>query len=172
MVRQTLTGRRKDGVGICGEADPVVAALRKVYAELGPGTHRVAVTATTAGAGRVAIRLFREVKRQTDSYVPFAPEEYAAVYHVQFESGNRSTYYHFETNQPLALTVTGPTTLKVYTRLLFDHTMNGSQSYTLEVWRDGEPWREFHFDAKKLSSAAIVEQPDLLPGTRQRMMNW
>ena len=169
MVRQTLTGRRKDGVTICGETDLAVAALRKVYTELGPGTHRVAVTATTEGSGRVAVRMFREVKRQTDPYVPFAPEQYTAVYHLQFESGSRSTYYHFEADQPLALTVTGPTTLKVYARLLFDHTMNGSQSYALEVWRNGELWREFHYDAKKLSSAAIVERPDLLPSTRVRL---
>lgn len=169
IVRQTLTARRKAGISVCGQPDRAVAALRRVYAQLAPGGHDIAVTATTEGGGRVAVRIFRETRRTSDPYVSFTPQEYAAVYHVQFDSGSRSAYYQLTTDQPVALNVTGPTTLKVYTRLLFDHTMNGSLSYTLEVRRDGEIWREFHFDTEKLSSAVLVERPDLLPGARQRL---
>jgi len=169
VLRKTFTGKAHAEVSRCGDTSGAVSALRKAYIELPSGHHDVKVAMDSDGTGSMALRLFRETKRKTDPYVPFAPEQYEALVHVQFASGNQSTYYHFDAAQPLAFTVTGPTTLKVYSRLDFDHTMNGSQSYSLEVVCDGEPWRQFHFNAKKLSSAVIVERPDILPGTRKQL---
>ncbi len=117
----------------------------------------------------VATRLFRQVKTRKERWVPFAPEGYESLRQLQFESGNQSTYYHFDATTPLHFTVTGPTTLRVRTRLDFEHTMNGSQTYALEVTIDGEVYRTFHFDSDKLSTAIYLENPDILPGNRREL---
>ncbi len=169
VLRRSFTGRVKEDVAIAGRPGPAVGALRKVYVNIGTGLHSVQVFGETTGSGRIAARFFREYKRDPETTVSFAPEGFETIYHLQFASGSQSTYYHFGAEVPLTFTVTGPTTLKIWTRLDFDHTMNGSQDYTLEVTCDGESWNTFHYTAKKLSSAAYVERPDLLPGTRNTM---
>ncbi len=165
VLRKGFTGRPFDEVVRCGGGGQV-GSLRRDYLELAAGKHRLTLRAEHEGGGQVAMRIFREVKRQRQHWVTFAPETYGSVRKLQFESGNQSTYYHFDADAPLRFSVAGSTTLRVGTRLDFDHTMNGSQTYTLEVLLDDEVWRSFHFDATKLSSAQYVDRPDILPGSR------
>ena len=168
-LRKSFTARIHPDAGLAGRPGAAVSALRRCTVELGTGLHTLQVSAETAGAGRVAARFYRSSSRRSTVYVPFAPEGYAAVRTLQFESGSRSTYYQFDDAEPLVLSVTGPTTLRVYTRLDFDHRMNGSQAYALEVRCDGEIWKTFHYHTRKLSGAAYLEQPAILPGSRKLM---
>ena len=78
-------------------------------------------------------------------------------------------YYHFGVETPLTFSVVGPTTLKVYTRLDFDYTMNGSQSYTIEVSCDGQLINSYHYHTEKLDTAVYLERTDILPGSRKTM---
>ncbi len=144
-----------------------VAALRKTILNVPTGRHELQIFAETDGAGRVAGRFYRESKARKAKDVAFAPERFDGLYHLQFASGKQSSYYHFSEGAPLGFSVKGPTTLKVYSRLDFDHTMNGSQNYSLELLRDGESVGVYHYHASKLSAAAYVERPDILPGDRK-----
>jgi len=166
VLRKSFTARPLASVGRCGEAGRV-SSLRKGYVEVPTGEHRITITCASEGAGPVAVRLFREVKRTRSRWIPFAPEVYAGIRELEFASGSRSTYYALDTAQPLRMTVQGPTTLRVRSRLDFDHLMSGSQTYTLEVRHDGEVWRTFHFDTSKLETAVYVDRPDILPGSRR-----
>jgi hypothetical protein len=166
VLRKSFNGKPHGDITLCGDAQRV-GTLRRGYLELAAGCHELTIRAETEGGGKVAVRLYRQVRRQRESWVPFAPETYTEVRHLQFESGSTSSYYHFDAEQPLRMTVGGPTTLRVRTRLDFDHTMNGSQTYTLEVTIDGEVWRTFHFDSTALSSAIWLERQDILPGNRR-----
>ena len=165
-LRKTFTARPLASVDPCGD-DGLVSALRKGYLELPAGQHTVTMTATAEGQGSVAVRLFRQVKRTRDHWMSLAPADFGEVRELEFASGNRSAYYTFDHAQPLRLQVHGPTRLRVRTRLDFDHVMNGSQNYTLEVCRGGEVWRTFHFDATRLETAVYVDRPDILPGSRR-----
>ena len=168
VLRKTFTGEPLASVARC-RGDREVSALRKGYVEIPAGRHTITIGGETAGAGGVAVRLFRQVKRTRDRWMSLAPESYAEIRELEFASGSRSTYYALTADQPLGLPVHGPTTLRVRTRLDFDHRMNGSQNYTLEVRCDGEVWRTFHFDATQLSSAVYVDRPDILPGSRREL---
>jgi hypothetical protein len=168
VLKKVFTGQPLDTVARC-EGDGAVASLRKDTWELPRGEHTVAVTCETAGSGAVAIRLFREVKRTRNPWVPFTPASYGEVRELEFASGSRSTYYTLDAAQPLRLTIHGPTRVRVRHRLDFDHRMSGSQNYTLEVCRDGESWRTFHFDSTKLETAVYVDRPDILPGSRREL---
>jgi hypothetical protein len=127
------------------------------------------VRTESEGMGGVAIRLFRQVKRQRESWVAFTPEHYGEIRHLQLANGNESAYYHFDAGTPLGLSVNGPTTLRVATRLDFDHLMTGVQTYALQVAIDGAVWQTYHFDSDRLDSAVYVERPDILPGDRKEI---
>ncbi|MCP4550120.1 MAG: hypothetical protein GY835_26975 [bacterium] len=166
VLSRAVTGRVLDGPRLC-EGEGAVAALRKSTLSIPTGLHDIQIFGTAPGSGQIVARFFRESKKEAAKDVSYAPESYDAVYHLQFASGKQSTYYHFSADAPLVFTVKGPTSLKVYTRLDFDHTMNGSQNYSLELLRDGEPVNVFHYHSSKLSSAAYIERPDILPGDRK-----
>ncbi len=167
VLRKTIRSGLLPDVEFCGDEPGAVSALRRVTLQIPTGRHDVQVFAETSSSGRVAARFFRETQKQAVKDIAFAPEGYEAVYHLQFASGKQSTYYHFSGEVPLRFSVKGPTNLKVYTRLDFDHTMNGDQNYSLELMRDGEVQNVFHYHANKLSAAAFVERPDILPGDRK-----
>ncbi len=143
------------------------AALRSTTVRVPTGKHQIQVYAEVEGEGRAAARFYREVKRVKTKEVAFAPEQYDSVARLQFASGSTSAYYHFHADSPLGFTVTGPTTLKVYTRLDFDHQMSGAQPYALELLRDGVSVNTYHYQADKLDSAAYVGKPQVLPGDRK-----
>ena len=166
VLRRTYTSGVLTSVTRCGEGGEV-AALRRSTLRVPTGSHHLQVFAEPAGSGQVAARAYREVKRAKVKDVAYAPEQYRAVAQLQFASGTISTYYHFDADAPLGFAVTGPTTLKVYTRLDFDHTMNGAQNYSLELLRDGESVNTYHYHATKLSAAAYIERPEILPGDRK-----
>lgn len=169
VLRKTFHGHVISEVTLPGETETAVAALRRCYVRIGTGVHTVQVLTSTPGQGRVATRFFRESRHRPAATVAYAPEGFDTIYHLQFASGSQSTYYHFGSEEPLTFTVNGPTTLKIYTRLDFQHTMNGSQAYSLEVICDGEVWQSFHYHTEKLSMAQYVERQDILPGARKLM---
>jgi len=154
--------------GACGNSGRV-GALRRAYISVPSGWHDVSVTASTVDGGSVAARFLRELKSRSIRWSAYAPERFGGVGHLQFESGERSTYYRFDSVQPLAFKVSGPTSVEIWTRLDFDHTMSGVQPYSLEVVLDGKSWRTFHYDTSKLDSAVWIERPDMLPGERRTM---
>jgi hypothetical protein len=166
VLRHNYNSGALAGVTRCEEGGDV-AALRRSTLRVPTGIHHLQIFADPEGSGRVAARAYREVKRKKAKDVAYAPEQYRALTQLQFASGTISTYYHFDADTPLGFAVTGPTTLKVYTRLDFDHTMNGDQNYSLQLLRDGESVNTYHYHASKLSAAAYIERPEILPGDRK-----
>lgn len=166
VLSKVFQGTPREDVVRCDDADAQAGGLHRAYVTVPAGWHELEITAAEAA---VAARIFRETKRQREDLVTYAPEHYSGVTQLQFESGSRSTYYSFSPDHPLTCEVTGPTTLTVWTRLDFDHTMNGSQPYTLDVFCDGEPWRIFHYDTKKLDAAVYMDRPGVLPGERKTL---
>jgi len=167
-VRKTFHATPAAGITVCGQ-EAAASSLRRAYLELPKGSHLVTVTGQTTGGGELVCRMFRQSKRQSSGTVPFAPEGYLELATLQFESGTQSTYYRFEAGVPLTFAVNGPTNLQLYTRMDFDQGMLGRQKYNLEVWRDGELWRTFHYDATRLANAFYPAQLEILPGTRKKL---
>ena len=167
-VRKTFRARPRPAMTVCEEGQ-VASQLQRILTKLPAGKHEVLLTAETEGEGRVAVRLFRKTRKKATGSVPFQPQVFGEVSTIQFASGSQSKYYRFGAGQPLEFTLTGPTTLKVHTRLDFDETMNGTQDYGLEVLCDGEAFRTFQFHTDKLESAIYLERSDLLPGERKTL---
>ncbi len=139
------------------------SALRRVYVDIPAGKHTLEISCDN----KIALRVFRSAKKKKNVMVALAPERFSELARLQFESGSQTVYYRFDDANPLQFVVTGPTTLEVWTRLDFAHTMSGSNNYEVDVLRDGESWRNYHFDTRKLSGALYVSNPELLPGSRR-----
>lgn len=167
-LSEALRARPHEGTAAC-EDGRAASRLRRFYVTVPAGWHDVTVAAETSGPGVVAARFFREVSRVSREHVSLAPERYAAVATLQFDSGARSSYYLFDAERPLVVEVGGPTTAVIWTRLDFDHTMTGMQPYGLEIRVDGEVRRTCQYHTGKLDAAAWVERPDVLPGARKTL---
>lgn len=154
---------------LCADPDAPVGALRKTYVRIPDGLHEVIVRVGAAEHEAVALRVFQESRRRREERVSLSPESYAEVLTLQFESGSRSSYYAFTAEKPLTFRVTGPTSVDLWTRLDFDHTMNGLQTYVLDVLVDGVSTGLRHYDVDKLDAAAYVERDDVLPGERKSL---
>ncbi|MBA4377290.1 MAG: hypothetical protein C0395_01300 [Gemmatimonas sp.] len=159
----------KPRTGAASCAGAPASPLHHTYLTIPEGWHEVTVTPASAGAGFTAVRLFRETSRVAEEYVNLSPERYAGVATLQYDSGVRSILYRFDAERPLSFEVAGPTTAVVWTRLDFDHRMNGRQSYALEVRIDGQVSRIHHYDADKLDAASYIERPDVMPGERKSL---
>lgn len=168
-LRKTFRTTANKGLVLCSGKD-AVSALRRAYLEAGKGPHELQLWAICEGTGRVAVRVFEETRRQSPQTVSCEPSQFTGLATLQFESGAQSTYYRFEADRPLVFSLTGPASAQLYTRLDFDLTMNGIQEYTIEVVRDGVPWRTFQFHTGELGSAQYVEFPDVRPGSRKKSM--
>jgi len=167
-VVKALRGKIKDNTGLCGRRGQV-SALRRTYLNVPTGLHDVEIVGDTRASGRIAARVFRETRSKGPRLVSFSPESFDGVYELQFASGSLSTYYHFSEDQPLRFRVIGPSTLQIDTRLDFTAGMSGAQPYELLVVQDGKDLSRFFYHSQKLSGAAYVERPDILPGQRKRM---
>jgi len=167
-LRRSFNASNLPSAGLC-DRDGQVAGLKRVYLSVPTGMHDIQILGEVPGDGRIAARIFRESRGRKAKMVNFSPVEYDGIYSLQFDSGTQSTYYHFSENAPLEFTVIGPTTLEIDTRLDFNHTMNGSTVYRLEVMQNGEALPRFVYHTKKISSASYIERRDILPGERKRM---
>jgi hypothetical protein len=169
LLSRTYRGLPDAGVVPCADVNAGAGDLHRAYVTIPKGWHDLEVTARATTGGGVAARFFRESKRASANLVTYAPERYTGVTTLEFGTGKTSTYYTFTPEQPLVCEVTGPTTLTIWTRLDFNHTMIESQPYVLEVLCDNEPWRTFHYEVKKLKAAAYIDRPDVLPGERKTL---
>lgn len=83
-------------------------------------------------------------------------------------------YYRFSPPAPLTLEITGPTTLSVMVRLLFDQTMKGTQDFTLRV-EEGGLLGSFtqigvhNLKAHKSTVASLKDVKDLVPSKAETL---
>jgi len=143
-----------------------VGKIRRVYLTVPKGEHTYRVFVVEDDRD-VAVRVFRRVKVRETPMASLTPSEYRSVCTLQFASGSLSSYYGFGPDRPLKFEVVGPTRVKVCTRLDFDHTMNGSQSYGLQLFEDGSPVKVYRYHVRKMATVSYVERPEFLPGERK-----
>jgi len=168
VLRKGFRADPNEKMQVCGKGGGV-SHLRRGMLKIPAGTHQLRVSGQAPGSGDVVCRLYRENLRKKSRSVSFAPENYLELTTLQFESGSQSTYYRFERGSPLGFSITGPTTLTVYTRLDFEAGMLGAQPYSIELLRDGQSIKTYHYEVERLPNAFYPEHRELLPGSRKRL---
>ncbi|MCK4547467.1 MAG: hypothetical protein KAW17_08495 [Candidatus Eisenbacteria sp.] len=166
LLRKAISTEPSDAAHLCGKTDGRVGQIRRVYVDIPSGKHTYQVFVVERER-KVAARVFRKVKVRETPMVSLTPLEYSSVYTLQFESGALSEHYGFASDEPLRFQIVGPTKVKVCTRLDFDTSMSGSQSYGIGVFQGEEQLRVHRYHVRKMATASYLEYPDILPGQRK-----
>lgn len=134
--------------------------IRRIYLDVPTGQHGYVLR--PADGFPVDARLF-ETTRETPSRVSIAPSDYASVETLLFRE-RELTYYLMNREQGVRLEVVGPTELKINTRLMYDATMLGSQTYVVGVKKDGGDEKLYKIDAEPSQSIVSRDRHDVIPG--------
>ncbi len=174
--KEVLSKRISAGVSkgghVCNEVAHAVGASRKSFLTVPKGKHVFQAYVADSNTP-VGVRIYKQLKTsKKTSLVSFSPDGYDRICTLVTSAGHEYPHYHFDRATPLRFQIHGPTTLTIYTRPDFDHTMLASSSYGVEVLLNGVSHRVFHYDnVKKLSTAAYKEREcrEILPGERRKL---
>jgi len=146
-----------------------VAALghgRRTVVELPPGTHRVTLSLT--GVSAVLVRLQRSAPEGAETWVTLTPVK--ASRSVSVVEGQKTVaYFTAARGKPVVLRVVGPTTLDFTTRMDFDSTMRGVQTYRLRFVEGGRTIQESEFRTTKALNASYSNLGDRVPSKFDRL---
>lgn len=130
---------------------------------------RQSVKISVEGVDAVLVRLLTAApargKKRTVSLSPIeAPRS------VSLKDDERLVpYYSALPGKPVRFRVVGPTTLDLITRLDFDATMRGVQSYHLAIADGGKPIREVEYKTTKALTAMYPDLKDRVPSKFRRL---
>jgi hypothetical protein len=142
---------RTRGVAALGRSQHMVVRVPE-------GTH--AIRLELDGSPAVLVRLQRTAP--AEAWVSLTPVR--AARNVAVIEGQQSIeYYSALRGRPVVLRVVGPTTLDLMTRLDFDATMRGTQSYRLSLDERGQALREVEFHTARATTASYANLPEHVP---------
>ena len=139
---------------------PPLAKSRRMTFALPAGTHRLALS--LSGIPTALVRIQQSAGSAEEPMVSITPLR--ARRSVTVDEGEKLiTYYSTTPGQPVEVRVVGPTTLELLTRLDFDPSMRGTQSYRLRVSEAGKPARTMEFKTTKAVAASFTNLRDRVP---------
>ena len=134
--------------------------IRRIYIDVPTGRHGYEISAV--GGHSVDVRLF-ESARSKPSLVSIAPRDYDSVETLYYRD-RELTYYLIAKGTLVVLDVVGPTSIKVNTRLLYDATMLGEQTYIVGVREPGVPECLYRIDGEPSETVVMRDRDDIIPG--------
>jgi hypothetical protein len=140
--------------------------IRRVYIDVPTGRHGYEIAAT--GRHTVDARLFESADSKP-SLASMAPRDYESVETLNYRD-KELTYYLLTKDVPVVLDVVGPTTVKVNTRLLYDATMLGEQTYVVGVREGDEPECLYRIDAEPSETVVMRDRADVIPGALRHFL--
>jgi hypothetical protein len=148
---------------------PGIAALgnsRRATVEIPAGDHELQVA--LSGAAAVLVRIQRAALAGADGWLSLTPVN--APRSVSLVEGQKSiSYYSIFGGRPAVFRVTGPTTLDLLTRLDFDDTMRGEQTYRLRLTEHGNLVQESEFRTTKATAATYSNLSNRVPSKFDRV---
>ncbi len=160
----TLKAGASGSASLAGRAR--IGSLKESIVQIPAGQHAIRIYPT--GKGKVvALRLYPDSgKKATGKWIPFAPERFLEAVRLH-EKDRETTYYRFNPTNPVELTIRGPLTLRVRTRLDFGTTNGYTQRYVAKCLLDEKPWKSFALTALASHTATYPEHPEITPGAER-----
>ena len=140
--------------------------IRRIYIDVPTGRHGYQLTAV--GGHSVDARLFESAESRP-SRVSIAPRDYDSVETLYYRD-KELTYYLMTKDAVVVLDVIGPTSVKVNTRLLYDATMLGRQTYIVGVRAPGAPEDLYKIDGGPSQTVVCRDRDDVIPGALRYFM--
>ncbi len=157
LKEQATESSGADGVSL-GGGDALLCKSRSFAVDVPAGSHRVSVSVIDVSSALV--RLFLSgPSRSGAAMVSITPVEAARSVTVS-EGEKLIPYYSVLPGKPVRLRIVGPTSLELSSRLDFDATMRGVQSYRLAITGEGRRLREVEFKTTKATTATYTDLKD------------
>ena len=143
-----------------------IGKSRRMTFEVPAGSHRIALT--LHGTPAALVRIQHATPKGDAPMVSLTPLHASRSVSVN-EGQKLITYYSTTSGQAVSLRVVGPTTLELLTRLDYDLTMRGTQTYSVRVSETGQPPKRFDFKTTKAAAAVYTNLPDRVPSKFARV---
>jgi hypothetical protein len=98
-------------------------------------------------------------------WMDIKPDKDTVKIKLKADKSNPQNYYQLSASKPQKFKVTGPTTLRVLTRLEYNYTMQGIISYRVRVARNDTIIGTFKLSGNPSSEAQYVNKKKFIPGT-------
>jgi hypothetical protein len=134
---------------------------RSFYIDVPSGSVNYKLTLLEAKTDTVAVRFSFEKPMDYKKIAPVSP--YNELQYVENEK--TTNYYQITNTEPIKVRVEGPVMLKATTRLNYDVTLEGKQSFTVSASVQGKEWRNKTFRVAKSQSGQYKNIPDIIPST-------
>lgn len=144
-----------------------VGKRRRMTVDVPEGRHFLKLA--VEGVGSVLVRLHRAGPRLgVEPSVSLTPVE--AMRSALVAEGEKTIpYYSVQVGKPVRIRLVGPTSLQLITRLDFDSSMRGTQTYSLAVSEGGRRLRTLEVKTTKASTAVYTNVKDRVPSKINRI---
>jgi hypothetical protein len=147
--------KASDGAGLGARATHEV--------EVPEGEHTFRVKADRRALGKFG----RASKKAKSTRTDMTPGSFAKAVREIYQERER-TWYFAEPEKPVAVEVTGPTTLDVYASLNFDSSMRKDTVWHVDVLVDGKASLEKEFKSEKSHVRSYPDEKDVVPGQQEK----
>ena len=146
------------------DGDAPIGKSRRLTFDLPAGHHVLSLALSEAQVAY--LRIQTAGARGAEPMVSLTPVEAERSVNVT-EGEKLIPYYTVTAEKPVRLRVIGPTTLELSSRLDFDATMRGTQSYRLRLTDGGQVLRTLEFKTTKAIAASYENVRDRMPSKLQ-----
>lgn len=153
---------KNDSIGVPGEDGETIL-------KLGGGEHNIKIWLGSADLKVDARYIFtpREVKKiNWVSLTPLNPNEPVSLVTDEEEV----KYYRFSESQPVKLIITGPTRLRILTRIENDFHMKGRIDYRLQVKEDKKVKHSYQLSSKISETTTYKNDDSKIPGKAKEII--
>ncbi|HPE35025.1 MAG TPA: hypothetical protein PLI65_09525 [Bacteroidales bacterium] len=174
QLRYSIDGGQERQVKLSGVTPSKVAVYddeikghpgqsRETEISLGRGAHTIAVSIPDASASVDVRYVFKPTKGKKTSWIAFAPNRPSEPVELISKETNVK-YYRFSRENPLRAEITGPTELRVLTRIENHFNMKGRIHYRLQVKDNNQVLHTFQLSSTHSEVAVYKDESDLVPG--------
>ncbi len=169
--RQEMRALESRSAHLCGNEASPVGASRSLELYVPSGSHIYEARSGDEGTP-AAVRLYKEKAKRNDDdpvFVHYAPREFARACMLIMPSGKDYMHYQATRTRPVVLGVNGPTELIIRTRLNLSPNAEGTQSYGVEMLRNGELLNTYTYETERFEDAEYEDCPEFAPGSSKRI---
>ena len=143
---------------------------RIAYIEVPSGQHSYRFSRESKDKEKLYFRFYvqsSDMEAQSQNVI-FTPAKYTAAVNLIVKE-EQSTYYRVGPQDSVTVSLIGPTTMQVLSRLEFDATMVADQKFLIRVYEDGKPKQIIPFRSQPSDIADYQGRSDKIAGKADKL---
>ena len=141
----------------------------KIIVNLGSGEHNIKVWLDKDNPEVAARYIFTPKEEKSLTWISLCPQEPNEPVNLLSDE-DEVKYYRFSEDKPLKIKITGPTKLKVFTRIENHYTMKGRINYRLQVKEDKKVKHTYQLNSVRSETACYKKDGSKVPGKAKEIV--